>query len=74
MGDDVVSKPSLEIVKQRPTAVDVGRWRNPPPASAGTADRPVIGAVAVPGLLAFPQGSKRMVGKGVDHESDVGTD
>ena len=28
MGDDVVWKPSLEIVDQRSTVADVGRWRS----------------------------------------------
>jgi len=74
IGDDVVGKPSLEIVKQRSTATDGARWRN------STSQRPYVGSgnhrglVAVPGLLALPPGSRGTLGEGVDHESHVGTD
>ena len=36
IGDDVVGKPSLEIVKQRSTATDGARWRN------STIERPYV--------------------------------
>ena len=74
MGDDVVWKPSPEIVKQRSTVADGARWRNSTSQRSygGSADH--RGLVAVPGLRALPPGSRGTLGEGVDHESHLGTD